>query len=65
MFSYHQVKAIQDYRFGRYRQGSDAATGRRRRPAALGDLLTALAGSLAGLGIREDEGKRRPASPAY
>lgn len=64
MFSYHHAKAVEEERFGRHRQGDDAVV-RRARHVRLGHLLTALAGRLAALGMREGRGKVRPAGPAY
>jgi hypothetical protein len=63
MFTYHQIKAIQENRYpigeGRHRPSAH------RRHVSLPRLLTALAGNLARLGVREGKGKTRPASPAY
>jgi hypothetical protein len=63
MFTYHQVKAIQEYRYPSGEDG-DRPSGRRGH-ISLPRLLTALAGNLGRLGMREGKGKTRPASPAY
>ena len=63
MFTYHQIKAIQEYRYPTAEGRGEPST--RRRHPSLPRLLTALAGSLARLGVREGHGKTRPASPAY
>jgi hypothetical protein len=62
MFTYHQIKAIQEYR---YPTAEAREAGARRRHTSLPRLLTALAGSLARLGLGEGNGRTRPASPAY
>lgn len=63
MFTYHQIRAIQEYR---YPSGDGRGQpSERRRHVSLPRLLTALADSLAGLGVREGKGRTRPASPAY
>ena len=62
MFTYQQIKAIQEYRYPTAdRRGPSA----RRRHTTLPRLLTALAGGLARLGLGEGKGRTRPASPAY
>ena len=63
MFTYHQVKAIQEYR---YPIGESRGRPRvRRSHVSLPRLISALAGGLARLGVREGKGTTRPASPAY
>lgn len=65
MFTYQQIKAIQEYRFA---SGNDRRQPvRRSRPHTrpLSGLLEGLAGNLARLGAREGKGRTRPASPAY
>lgn len=62
MFNYHHVKAVEEERFDRYRHESSK---RRQRHISLNQLLTALAGRLDALGIKDGKGKARPASPAY
>jgi hypothetical protein len=62
MFTYHQIKAIQEYR---YPTGESRERPRvRRSHVSLPRLITALAAGLARLGLREGKGTR-PASPAY
>jgi hypothetical protein len=63
MFTYHQIKAIQEYRYPTADGLGEPSA--RRRHTSLPRLLMALAGSLARLGVREGHGKTRPASPAY
>jgi hypothetical protein len=62
MFTYHQIKAIQQYR---YPTADGREPSARRRHISLPRLLTALAGGLARLGLGEGHGRTRPASPAY
>ncbi|HSM45958.1 MAG TPA: hypothetical protein VK969_13155 [Acidimicrobiia bacterium] len=64
MFSYHRANAVEEERIGRHRSGRGPVTGRRSY-ARLAELLTALAGRMASLGLREAKGKVRPAGPAY
>jgi len=63
MFTYQQIKAIQEYRYpiGESRKRPSVRPGH----VSLPRLLTALAGNLARLGVREGKGTTRPASPAY
>jgi hypothetical protein len=63
MFTYHQIKAIQEYRYPIAESRERPSV--RRSHVSLPRLLTALAGNLARLGVREGKGKTRPASPAY
>ncbi len=64
MFTYRQIKAIEEHRY------ADAKSQRRREPrlrrsSSLPELLGAIALGLASLGIRDGQGRNRPSSPAY
>jgi hypothetical protein len=63
MFTFHQVNAMQEYRYPK--ADGRREPGVRRSHTPLPRLLAAMAGSLARLGVRERHGKTRPASPAY
>lgn len=67
MLPYEKVKAMQEYRFGKYMDARERARRRDRaaEPSGLGEMLNALARGLAGIGLRGRGGKNRPASPAY
>ena len=58
---YLKARAIQQFRYKRMR---DEVRNRGRRSVSFGELLDALAGGLASIGVREG-GRIRPASPAY
>lgn len=66
MINYSTARAIQQLR---YINPSEEARRDRAKPKRnarpLQDLLAALAGRLADLGMVSRDGKRRPASPAY
>lgn len=66
MTDYTKARAIQELR---YIKPSEEARRDRSRPKRnhrrLEDLLGALAGWMAALGIRSRDGKRHPASPAF
>lgn len=65
MFTYQQIKAIQEHRFARGSDQHQSERGSRPQSGPLSGLLEALAGNLARLGAREGKGRTRPASPAY
>jgi hypothetical protein len=59
---YRKAHAIQQFR---YKRASDEVRRRRRRRSVpSSELLEALAGGLASIGVRQG-GKTRPSSPAY
>jgi hypothetical protein len=61
MFTYQQIKAIQEYRFRNVPRRQ-----RRRKPhAGLRDLLRSLAGVFSTMGFRGRDGTSHPAGPAY
>lgn len=64
MFTYRQVKAIEDHRYADAKN-QDRGNHRPRRASSLPELLGAIASGLASLGIREGRGRNRPSSPAY
>lgn len=59
---YRKARAIQQFRYKR--TSDEARDHRRRRSVTLGELLDALAGGLASIGVRQG-GRARPSSPAY
>lgn len=63
MIDYGKVRAIQQFRFGETGENRDRRR-RKREYRSLKELLGALAGGLASIGIRGD-GQSRPAGPAY
>lgn len=66
METYAKARALQDLRFIKPSEEARRDRSRRRRNHwSLPDLLGALAGRLAAIGIQRKDGKRRPASPAY
>lgn len=64
MFTYRQIKAIEEYRYADARN-HHRDNHRPRRASSLPDLLGAIASGLASLGTREGRGRNRPSSPAY
>lgn len=64
MMTYDKVLAVQEHRFGRHIDELIWVR-RSRGHATLRQLLNALSGRLADLGIRGRDAKTRPASPAY
>lgn len=66
MNDYAKARAIQELRFIQPSEEASRDRSRRRRHHwSLPDLLGALAGRLAALGIKHGDGKRHPASPAF
>ncbi|HUG32625.1 MAG TPA: hypothetical protein VMM14_07025 [Acidimicrobiia bacterium] len=63
MIDYGKVRAIQQLRFGESGEHRDRRR-RKRQYKPLSELLGALAGGLASIGIRR-KGESRPAGPAY
>lgn len=66
MINFAKARAIQQLRY--INPSEEARHDRakpKRNPRRLQDLLTALAGRMAALGMVTRDGKRRPASPAY
>lgn len=66
MFTYHQINAIHEHRFGRFiKERNRARVTDKRGHIGLRQLLGALAGQLAGLGFRGGDRRGYPAGPAY
>jgi hypothetical protein len=60
MFTFHQVQAMREHRYGQ--QGRDEAPkDSRRRHISLNGLVAALGSGLARIGTRDHEAKERPA----
>ncbi|MFP3880800.1 MAG: hypothetical protein ACLFRT_03370 [Actinomycetota bacterium] len=66
MVNYEKARAVQELRYIKPSEEARRDRSRqRRRHWSLPDLLGALAGRLAAIGIQRKDGKRRPASPAF
>lgn len=65
MFTYQQIRAIQEHRYGKRHTDGSLPRRTRRESGSLHELITALAAGLASVGLREPGDKVRPASPAY
>jgi hypothetical protein len=65
MYTYQQIRAIQEYRFPKRDTSHRVQRRKRGHPGPLSELLAELGGSLGRLGVKGEKGQDRPAAPAY
>lgn len=65
MFTFHQIRAIREHRYGGHDENRSRDRGRSRKPGSLHQLLSSLASGLASIGNRNREPKAHPARPAH